>query len=413
MPAAITDIKQGISWFFSGTRTPEPTAAAGISVQSLIEQIEASHRASTDPATTGWLQMTVTRIESESDDVKSFYLTTTNNRPLPKFDAGQHVLVSNNGHDAENAVDRRKSLSRCYTLSGTANPRYWRISVKRQPVPEVSRDQSLSNYLHQHVKVGDHLQVKGPRGHFTIQKAAQSPVLLFGAGVGVTPVVAMASELVSHEFERPIWIFYQTQSPEQAALAGELLQLAAAFPNVSLNIAFSKVGKIGKNNRTSNVQFFGGRVAPLVLAEMTPHFQTGHCFLCGPAQWMTDTIDALEERGFCRNRIHYESFGSVLASGGENGAATEPGNVVNGFSVNCRDSKIALNFQDQQGSLLDQLQKAGADVAGGCRVGNCGTCMVRLLRGQIDPGTSNCPDLQAGWMLPCVAVPQSDIEVQV
>lgn len=410
---ATSDTRTSFFGFSLGASTPRVDGLTNEGlVRELIAKIEDSHRHSAAPNTLNWLQMRVERIENESDEVKSFYLAATNSRPLPKSLAGQHVLVSNSGHiSSEDAAAGRKPVSRCYTLSSTANPRYWRISVKRQAVPGEFCEQSLSNYLHEKVSVGDHLQVKGPRGHFTIEKAGLAPVLLFGAGVGVTPVVAMATALAEQQSDRPIWIFYQTQTPEQAALAGELIRLTKDYSNVTLNVAFSKIENLGKGHRASNMQFLGGRVDPKKLAEMTPHFQTGHCFLCGPSQWMQDTIEALEQRGFAKNRIHYESFGSTLVT--ENTSTETSTTVSDGFSVSCKDSKVALNFQVGQGSLLDQLQRAGADVAGGCRVGDCGTCMTKLLRGNLDRGATNCPDLQEGWILPCVAIPQSDVELQL
>ena len=52
-----------------------------------------------------------------------------------------------------------------------------------------------------------------------------------------------------------------------------------------------------------------------------------------------------------------------------------------------------------------------------CRNGTCRTCMCRMLRGEIHyqiewPGLS-AEEKAEGWILPCVAYPQSDLLLEV
>ncbi len=49
---------------------------------------------------------------------------------------------------------------------------------------------ALSPLLHEHLKVGNAIDVKKPEGRFVLDKA-DGPVLLFAGGSGITPVIAI------------------------------------------------------------------------------------------------------------------------------------------------------------------------------------------------------------------------------
>ncbi|SAI57834.1 ferredoxin [Bordetella ansorpii] len=64
-------------------------------------------------------------------------------------------------------------------------------------------------------------------------------------------------------------------------------------------------------------------------------------------------------------------------------------------------------------TLLQAAAKAGIRLRSSCRNGTCRTCMCIMLEGKVRydtewPGVAS--DEQAeGWILPCVAVPESDV----
>ena len=62
-----------------------------------------------------------------------------------------------------------------------------------------------------HVKVGDALEVSAPRGNFMLRPGEQ-PVVLLGAGIGATPLLAMRHELGSTASHREVWWLYGTRS---------------------------------------------------------------------------------------------------------------------------------------------------------------------------------------------------------
>ena len=68
-------------------------------------------------------------------------------------------------------------------------------------------------------------------------------------------------------------------------------------------------------------------------------------------------------------------------------------------------------------SLLAAARQAGIDLPASCRNGTCRTCMCRLTKGQVSyriewPGLTR-EEKAEGLILPCVAHPESDVELFV
>ena len=67
-------------------------------------------------------------------------------------------------------------------------------------------------------------------------------------------------------------------------------------------------------------------------------------------------------------------------------------------------------------SLLVSLEQGGIDWPSSCRNGTCRTCIAQVLEGQVRceiewPGLS-AEEKSAGYALPCVAYPCSDLKLQ-
>lgn len=68
---------------------------------------------------------------------------------------------------------------------------------------------------------------------------------------------------------------------------------------------------------------------------------------------------------------------------------------------------------DEGQTLLEAAQAAGITLQSSCRNGTCRTCLCRLEAGTVEyrvpwPGVTP-EERAAGWVLPCVAEPRSDI----
>ncbi|MEN9397665.1 MAG: hypothetical protein RLZ81_2195 [Pseudomonadota bacterium] len=66
-------------------------------------------------------------------------------------------------------------------------------------------------------------------------------------------------------------------------------------------------------------------------------------------------------------------------------------------------------------SLVEAARAAGVRLRSSCRNGTCRACLCRLLAGEVAyrvdwPGLT-AEERASGWILPCVALPLGDVEV--
>lgn len=87
------------------------------------------------------------------------------------------------------------------------------------------------------------------------------------------------------------------------------------------------------------------------------------------------------------------------------------------FNVTIRPSGHELEVEDDE-SVLDAALRQGFALPYGCRNGGCGSCMGKLLRGEVDygpkrPRALSEEDEAAGKALFCQAFPVTDLEIEV
>lgn len=339
-----------------------------------------------------WQQWRVVRAQQESSDIRSLYLAPLDNANVP-FVAGQHLPMRVLTSDEE--------LVRTYSVSSAPSDGHIRISVKLQG--------KASRHLHENVQVGDLLEVRAPLGSFTLLGETERPVVLIGAGVGITPMVSMARELVAqnllHQRDRHIHLFQSARSLADLPFREELTTLQQqAAGLLHIHRALSSPGTEAQLEHDYQL---AGRLSFAQVKARLP-LDDYDFYLCGPSGFLQHMYDGLRGLNIPDRRIHAEAFGpsalrrsqsEVPPSLEQPPAATMPVPVY--FSA----STTEVRWKPDSGSLLELAESRGLSPAFSCRGGSCGICVAKLVSGAVHypnppaqlPGGDN--------VLICCAVP--------
>ena len=305
-----------------------------------------------------------------------------------------------------NIPGQPKAVTRCYSLSDAPKPDYFRCTIKRVGVPPGKPDGKpglVSSHFHDQIEEGDIVDVKAPGGQFFLDPAEDTPVVLIGGGIGLTPVLSMLNALVDAHSQRNIWFFYGLRHRGEHIMAEHLRQVAEDNPNVQLHICYSDPRP---NEDIAGEHYdHAERVSVDLLKKIVP-MDAAHFYLCGPPPMMQSLVEGFHAVGVADERIHYEAFGPASV---KKAAPAQPADAAaSSIEISFSRSEKKIGW-DGKSTLLEIAEANGIHINSGCRAGNCGTCITAIKQGTVKypspPGTTP----EAGSCLACVALPASSI----
>ncbi len=337
----------------------------------------------------------------------SFELEPVDGQPLPAFKPGQFLTFALQlATPGENAA---RTVTRCYSLSDRPEPDHYRVTIKRVPPPEGRPELpagQVSNHFHDHVQVGDVLQLRAPAGHFYIDPDPALPAVLVAGGIGITPMMSMLRWCLAQQPQRRLHLYYGLRHGGEHAFKEQLQALAAAHPQLSLHVAYSRPAEADRQGVDYQ---HAGRVDLALLQRTLPHGR--HAFyLCGPGAMMETLVPALEGWGVPEADIHFEAFGP--ASLRKPSVSVPPPAAAAGVAIRFERSGRSLDWDGQDASLLDFAERHGVAVESGCRSGGCGSCQTRLLSGSVVYDQAPDHDVAAGHCLLCVGRPATALVLE-
>ncbi len=277
--------------------------------------------------------LVVAQKEPVAEGVVALTLADANGHELPAWNPGAHVDLML----PDPAPTRQYSL-----CSNPADPRTWRIGVRRE-----AKSRGGSEFIHDVLKVGDTVQVRGPRNHFSLVDAPH--YLFIAGGIGITPMLPMAAEVDAVGADWQLW--YGGHSRASMAFLDEL----AGYGDRIRIYAGDEKGRI-----------------PLG-SVLAPPRQDTLVYCCGPE----DLLVAVE--GWCTSwpvgSLHFERFKAKSAEAAPPAVAT--------FELVLQRSGITITVPPDK-SILDMVYAAGQYALASCREGVCGTCEARVLEGVPD-----------------------------
>ncbi len=241
-----------------------------------------------------WLKVKVLDKQHQSDDVVTFTLQADGWKVLPKFKPGQYISV------AVHIEDLNLRQIRQYSLSDANQDNTYRITVKREKGDEYKPSGNVSNWLHQHVRVGSVVDISYPCGNFTPDVLGQQPIGLISAGVGITPMISMVKEISINNPTRKVLFAHAARSRSSIAHLDEIQQAKHELNNLNAIFFLNESKKQHADELEGRMDLSG---------HISTEFKDGIYYICGPQSFMDDQRDALLELGVNPNMIHREVFG--------------------------------------------------------------------------------------------------------
>ena len=397
------------------------------------------------PWTTGDLFCRCCRIIDETPDVKTFYFAA---EPALLFNyrPGQFVML-------ELPIAGERVL-RPYSLSSSpSRPHHLSITVKRVHAPADQPDAPaglVSNWLHDHLNVGDRVKIiGGPMGHFTCLPEVPPKVLLLSAGSGITPMMSMARWVQDTLTNCDIIFFHSARTLEDIVFRNELSTMAAQMPNFRLAVTVTQ--------KPTYHPWMGltGRLSESMLQMVAPDLRERAVYVCGPGGFMEHARSVLTTLKFPMQFYQEESFGGRSEPAAPplsaSPALVSPTIETTSNGTSKLNSKGKAQYQipdpeplsdaltmtsfpvgtahqvkfvkskqniaaDGSSSLLELAEQAGVIIPSACRAGACGACKVKTHQGKVKydtpPLALTAADQAAGCVLACVAYPDAPLEVE-
>ncbi len=344
-------------------------------------------------------QFTVLNCYDETPDTKTYRLGVPNGQ-IFDYSPGQYITLS--------IVISGQEYKRSYSLASSPTcSKNLEITIKRDPNGGV-----VSNWLNDHLKIGDTVNLKGPFGKFSCKNQACEKILFLAAGSGIVPIMSMLRWLTATDARVDVRLLLSFRTPEDIIYRDELKLIAARHKNISiaLTLTTDAIGRYQWPGLT-------GRVNEKLINELVPDLPERMVYLCGPDAFMEACKKILLKLTVPAEKLFCERF-TV------NSPVAKPENSRLGQSSRSKTGSYRVSFAksgktiaaDGRMTLLELAEKSGILIGHECRSGNCGECMIKCLKGKVemtDEAEIDDLDRKNGWVYTCCAYPASNLELDV
>jgi len=318
----------------------------------------------------GEVRARVVGVRNETPDVKTFLLEP--NGHWRGHRAGQHTLV-------EVTIDGVRHR-RPFTIASPPEEDVLALTVKR-----ISGG-TVTSYLHEQLSMGDVVGLAQAAGDFVFPATRPERPLFITAGAGITPALAMLGQLAQEGSLNGSTLVHHARDTKSIIARDRLARWAEAGLELHLHTD-DQPGPRGFD--------------PDRFISEVPDFAQRHTFLCGPPPMM-DVARPLYALCDAEERLHEERF------------VSPPPPVADGQAVTVTLKRSGRTVTlDGQGSLLEQLERAGEKPKHGCRMGICQTCRCTKAAGVTRDRETGALSTEPEGIRLCVSDARSDLELDL
>jgi stearoyl-CoA 9-desaturase NADPH oxidoreductase len=277
---------------------------------------------------------------------------------------------------------------RAYSLTSDPSPEDGLISV----TPKKVDSGVVSPYLVQKIQPGELVRLGEIEGVFTLPEPLPPKMLFISAGSGITPIMSMLRSL-DHRGELgpercDVLAIHSARTREQVMFLSVLEDLEDRHDAMRLDLRLTSER---------------GRLSPGDLDEVCPDWRDREAFCSGPEEMLDALVEHWGNNGD-QDRLHFERFQPKI--GGDAGAGE-------GGEVSFLDSEKTVECGGGT-SILESGEKAGLNLAHGCRIGICHTCVGTLRSGKLrDLRSGDISEPTGQDVRICINAAEGDVELEL
>lgn len=237
-----------------------------------------------------WTDWKLVAKEAAGTGSVTFRFVPADDTPVTVAKAGQFVSVR---------VPLLDGLRQCrqYTLSDSVTS-----TTERVITTKFDGSGEVSPFMHQHLNVGDVVELSNPYGDLTIDTTG-APIILATAGIGCTPSASALATLVAAGSDRQVLVLHAEATEDAWALKEQMLESVDSLPNAELKLWLEDI-----NAKAEGTEATEGYMS-LTNLDLPAN---ARLYLCGPLPFMRAVRSQAIDAGIPATNIHYEVFGPDL-----------------------------------------------------------------------------------------------------
>jgi len=330
---------------------------------------------------------------NETRDLKTFRFVSASKSITFNYQPGQYVVLCLN-------IDGQE-VYRSYTISSSpTRPKTLEITVKRVEGTAKQSKGLVSNWLHDNIKIGSEITISGPHGEFSCSNNPHAKLMFISAGSGITPMISMLRWAYDCAPHLDIIFVYTARTKEDLCFDREISSICQNNPNFKYVVSLTDpsvsdwTGHKGRLDRPERIQ------------DWVPDFLERAAYLCGPDDFMKTVKNLLANLQFPIGNFYQESF-SPPKPPRPVGPPKPPSETVFNNQVLFSQSQKEINCIGEE-TILEVAEREKIKLKNACKVGICGTCLIKKLEGEVnykEVKTKTLTDKQKkdGLIFACVA----------
>lgn len=312
---------------------------------------------------------------------------------FPLFKAGNYLTIELNIGTSR--------LTRSYSISSSPLKAYNEGIV--EIIVKNYKDGFVCNYLINELEIGSKVILEIGLGQFNVEKARDAKHLVFIAGgAGITPFLSIIKDVKERNLDYKITVLYGNDNPNDIIAYDEL----EALKDNNIQIVYIISG---------NYDFDGkkGFISKEIISEYIKDDAT--FFICGPKALFNYVNKELESLNIPLRRIRKELYSSINLLDDANYPKEKINDIYNIKVFQGRYVTDIKAFANE--SIATALERAGLKIHTSCKAGECGSCRLKILKGNYYIPNSydkrRKADRGFNYVHSCVTFPLSDLEIKI